>query len=63
MNLEVLSLKFSTFNGFPVVCINEIALIPSKRFRKLKIKIPNITQKELEQVVEALKQYDKPIAL
>ena len=60
LNLEVLNLHYYKFTD---VYINEIALIPSKRFRKLKLKTSGITQKYLEQLVDALKQHDQPIAL
>ncbi len=40
-----------------------IALIPSKRLKKLKITTEEITQKDLEQVLDALNQHDQPIDL
>ena len=61
MNLEELDVQFDSIGWNRIGKM--IALIPSKRLKKLKITTKKITQKDLEELLDALKQHDQPIAI
>ena len=62
-NLEVLEIQYHKLNCSWFTLIYGFALIPSKKFQKLKAETNMIDQKDLEQIVGALKQRDQPITV